>query len=140
MPSSWLYDALLEHLTASPSQLVLTASPRPPYFTLTSNSPLGSTAISFSKSQLETFQVAEPVSHMYNFNLIRHAIKAMAGAYKVSIRGDGVGVLSLQFMIAGEGGGEALGIGGGQAPSFVEFKYMPLGSEAGTEDEGGEDT
>ena len=77
---------------------------------------------------------------MYNFNLIRHAVKAMAGAYKVSIRGDGVGVLSLQFMIAGEGGGEALGIGGGQAPSFVEFKFMPQGSEVGTEDEGGEDT
>jgi len=39
----------------------------------------------------------------------------MAIASKVSIRGDGYGVLSMQFMIEQEGG----------VASFVDFRFLP---------------
>lgn len=50
----------------------------------------------------------------------------MACASKVSIRGDGQGVLSLQFMVEVEGGGV----------SFVDFRFVPFVPEEG-EEEGG---
>ena len=68
----------------------------------------------------------------YRFSLVRAAQKAMAAASKVSVRGDGVGVLSLQFMVEVEGGGV----------SFVDFRFVPFVVEEGEgegvgEDEGG---
>lgn len=47
--------------------------------------------------------------------MIKHAARAMAIATKVSIRGDNLGVLSLQFMIDHDG-----------KTSFVDFRYMPF--------------
>ncbi|KAF2205302.1 Rad1-domain-containing protein [Delitschia confertaspora ATCC 74209] len=81
---------------------------------------------------LETFQLSYPHStlrYTYKFSLIQKAARAMAVATKVSVRGDDQGVLSLQFMIEGEGGNV----------SFVEFHFVPLAKEEhedGYEEEG----
>ena len=60
----------------------------------------------------------------------------MAAASKVSIRGDNVGVLSLQFMIDHDGGA---------TPSFIDFRFLPFDVSGGNtedddegEDEGGD--
>nr|KMM65957.1 hypothetical protein CPAG_02298 [Coccidioides posadasii RMSCC 3488] len=55
-------------------------------------------------SVAETFLVHPPssrarVRQSYRFALVRKALRAMAAASKVSIRGDSQGVLSIQFMI-----------------------------------------
>ena len=49
----------------------------------------------------------------------------MAIASKVSIRGDNLGVLSMQFMIEQEAGGAA---------SFVDFRFLPLTTGSDEED------
>jgi len=57
--------------------------------------------------------------------LIKNATKAMAIASKVSIREDGHGVLSMQFMIEHEGG----------VASFVDFRFLPYVGDDETYDE-----
>lgn len=47
-------------------------------------------------------------------------------ASKVSFRGDGQGVLSLQFMIEMDGGGSGSGQPGGGVVSFVDFRFIPF--------------
>lgn len=54
----------------------------------------------------------------YKFSQIKHAARAMAIATKVSIRGDSLGVLSLQFMIEYDG-----------KTTFIDFRYMPFENE-----------
>ena len=117
MRSSWLYDAINEVSSTSPSRLSMVASPSAPYFTLSASGALGSATVEFSNDPqlLETFQVPARTANSYKFSLIKHASKAMAIASKVSIRGDEQGVLSLQFMIEVEDGGV----------SFVDFRYIP---------------
>ncbi len=126
MRSSWLYDAITELSSTSPTRLTISASPSAPYFTLSSNGDLGSATVEFSKDQqlLETFQVPRRTVNTYKFSLIKSASKAMAIASKVSIRGDDQGVLSLQFMIEVEGG----------AVSFVDFRFVPFLPELGDDD------
>ena len=118
MRASWLNDAITELSSTSPTQLTIMASPEAPYFTLSSNGPLGSATVEFSKDPqlLETFQVAERTVNTYKYSLIKGASRAMAIASKVSIRGDKQGVLSLQFMIEVDGG----------AVSFVDFRFVPF--------------
>lgn len=134
MRASCLHDAIAELASTSPTRLTLTASPTRPYFTLSATGPLGSATVEFSRDQqlLETFQVERRSCQTYRFSLVRAAQKAMAAASKVSVRGDGVGVLSLQFMVEVEGGGV----------SFVDFRFVPFVVEEGEgegvgEDEGG---
>ncbi|OJJ49330.1 hypothetical protein ASPZODRAFT_1454013 [Penicilliopsis zonata CBS 506.65] len=89
----------------------------------------------------ETFLVSPPSSRgpriieHYRFALIRKAMRAMAVANKVSIRGDRQGVLSLQFMIELDGssaGGASIrsrppaGQPLGDNVSFVDFRFVPL--------------
>lgn len=127
MRASWLYDAISELSSTSPTRLSIVASPTAPYFTLSSNGPLGSATVEFCKSPdlLETFQVPRRTVNTYKFALIKAASKAMAIASKVSIRGDEQGVLSLQFMIEVDGGGV----------SFVDFHFVPFELEEGEGDE-----
>lgn len=127
MRASWLYDAINELSSTSPTRLTIVASPTAPYFTLSSNGPLGSATVEFGKSPelLETFQVPRRTVNTYKFSLIKAASKAMAIASKVSIRGDVQGVLSLQFLIEVDGGGV----------SFVDFHFVPFELEEGEGDE-----
>ena len=117
MRASWLHDAINELSSTTPDRLTVTASPTAPYFTLSSNGPLGSATVEFSNDPrlLETFQASSRTVNTYKYSLIKNASKAMAIASKVSIRGDGQGVLSLQFMIDVDGGGV----------SFVDFRFVP---------------
>ncbi|KAI9779089.1 MAG: ssDNA endodeoxyribonuclease [Geoglossum umbratile] len=131
MKASWLHDAITELSSTSPTRLTITASPQAPYFALSATGPLGSATVEFSRDPqlLETFVVARRCVNTYKFSLVKAATRAMALASKVSIRGDDVGVLSLQFMIEVEGGGV----------SFVDFRFVPFVAQEGEDDEGEED-
>ncbi|KAL8945665.1 MAG: hypothetical protein Q9222_007828 [Ikaeria aurantiellina] len=126
MRSNWLHDAVNELSSTSPSRLTIAASPSAPYLVLSSNGPLGSAAVEFSKDQelLETFHVPKRTVNTYKHSLIKAASRAMDIASKVSIRGDEQGVLSLQFMIEVETGGI----------SFVDFRFVPFLPEEGEDD------
>ncbi|KAF2148364.1 hypothetical protein K461DRAFT_297789 [Myriangium duriaei CBS 260.36] len=86
---------------------------------------------------LETWQCAGRVVGRYAFGTVRKALVAMRAGTKVSLRIDGQGVLSLQFLVeVGEGGEEK----GREEVAFVDFRIVPLfdGAEEG-EEEGSED-
>ena len=118
MQARWLFDAVSELSSTSPSRLDLTAHPGPPYLSLSAAGPLGSASVEFAKGRelLETFTVAEKWTQSYKFEMIKAAAEAMRLASKVSVRGDEQGVLSLQFMVEVEGGGV----------SFVDFRFVPF--------------
>ncbi|KAG8630621.1 hypothetical protein KVT40_002240 [Elsinoe batatas] len=82
---------------------------------------------------LETFLCEGRVRGRYAFGTVRKGMNAMRAGSKVSLRIDGQGVLSLQFLI--EMGEE----GGRDEVAFVDFRLVPLweGEEVG-EDEGSE--
>ncbi|KAI9728537.1 MAG: ssDNA endodeoxyribonuclease [Cirrosporium novae-zelandiae] len=129
--ASWLYDAITELSSTSPTRLTITSSPTAPCFTLSSRGPLGSASVEFFKDPqlLETFEVQSRSVNAYKYSMIRAASRAMAIANKVSIRTDEQGVLSLQFMIEVAE----------KVTSFVDFRFLPLMEEDGDEaDEGDE--
>jgi len=127
MQARWLFDAISELSSTSPSRLDITASPTAPYLSLSAVGHLGSASVDFAKGRelLETFTVAEKWAQSYKFEMIKAAGDAMRLASKVSVRGDEQGVLSLQFMVEIDGGGV----------SFVDFRFVPFL----TEDEEDED-
>jgi cell cycle checkpoint protein len=128
MKASLLYDAITELSSTSPTRLTIAASPAAPHFTLSSSGPFGSAMVEFSKKNpdaLEKFEVRKRAVNTYKYSLIKGASRAMAIASKVSIRADVQGVLSLQFMIVGDGG----------AVSFVDFRFVPFELEEGEEEE-----
>ncbi|KAL2018571.1 hypothetical protein VTK56DRAFT_613 [Thermocarpiscus australiensis] len=138
----WLLDALAELAPAAPDKLTVAASRREPYLRLAaSGGALGSGSVDFAKGRdlLETFSVRRRWVQTFKFDIIRSASEAMRIASKVSLRGDGQGVLSMQFMVEVEGAG----------PSFLDFRFVPYAvceddGEEGEEgdgdgDEGGED-
>jgi len=129
MQARWLFDAISELSSTSPSRLDITAFPASPYLSLSAAGHLGSASVEFAKGRdlLETFTVAEKWTESYKFEMIKAAGEAMRLASKVSIRGDEQGVLSLQFMVEVEGGGV----------SFVDFRFVPLLRD---EDEGDEES
>lgn len=131
MRSNWLFDAINELASTSPSRLTIAASPSAPYFVLSSNGPLGSAAVEFSKDQqlLETFYVPKRTVNTYKYSLVKAASRAMQLASKVSIRGDEQGVLSLQFMVE---------VGEGRV-SFMDFRFVPFLPEEGEEEDTGND-
>ena len=143
LQSRYLYDAIQEisHMTSMSSgpssRLKIVASPQLPYFSLSSAGALGSAAVEFSKSRelLETFQVRNRLVQYYKFELVKQASEAMKLASKVSLRGDRQGVLSLQFMVENEGGGQGWNTG----ISFVDFRFVPCVEEGEDEDEETED-
>lgn len=125
----WLLDALTELAPTSPEKLTIAASKREPYLRLTSSGgPLGSSSVDFANGRdlLETFSVKERWVQTFKFDIIKSASEAMRIASKVSLRGDGQGVLSMQFMVEVEGSG----------PSFLDFRFVPY---AVCEDEGEDD-
>lgn len=121
MQARWLFDAISELSSTSPTRLDITASPTAPYLSLSAVGHLGSASVDFAKGRelLETFTVGEKWAQSYKFEMIKAAGDAMRLASKVSVRGDEQGVLSLQFMVEIEGGGV----------SFVDFRFVPFLSE-----------
>jgi cell cycle checkpoint protein len=129
MQARWLFDAIQELNSATPSRLDIVALPGKPYFSLSATGHLGSVTVDFAKGRelLETFTVRERWSQSYRFDMVKAALEAMRLASKVSVRGDEQGVLSLQFMVEVEGGGV----------SFVDFRFVPFirGEEDDEEEE-----
>jgi cell cycle checkpoint protein len=118
MQARWLFDAIQELNSATPSRLDIVAVPGKPYFSLSATGHLGSVSVDFAKGRelLETFTVRDRWSQSYRFDMVKAALEAMKLASKVSVRGDEQGVLSLQFMVEVEGGGV----------SFVDFRFVPF--------------
>lgn len=117
MQGKLLLDGLSELAPMAPPRVTIQATPNAPYLSLTSSGPLGSASVDFSNGRnlLETFSVRERWSQCFKFDLIKSASEAMRIASKVSFRGDGQGVLSLQFMVGVEGG----------PTSFLDFRFVP---------------
>ncbi|KAL2198917.1 DNA repair exonuclease-like protein [Corynascus similis CBS 632.67] len=127
----WLLDALTELAPTSPEKLTIAASKAEPYLRLTSSGgPLGSSSVDFAKGRdlLETFSVATRWVQTFKFDMIKSASEAMRIASKVSLRGDGQGVLSMQFMVEVEGSG----------PSFLDFRFVPYAVCEDEDEETGE--
>ncbi|KAL2270855.1 hypothetical protein VTJ83DRAFT_226 [Remersonia thermophila] len=128
----WLLDALTELAPTSPEKLTIAASKREPFLRLSSSGgPLGSSSVDFAKGRdlLETFSVGGRWVQTFKFDIIKSACEAMRIASKVSLRGDGQGVLSMQFMVEVEGSG----------PSFLDFRFVPYAVCDDDEDEDEED-
>jgi len=95
---------------------------------------LGTASVEFSGKEadggvLETFDCRARWSGRYAFEVVRKAARAMATGSKVSVRADGAGVLSLQFLVDVDGDAER--------PAFVDFRIVPL--VGGEDDDGDED-
>ncbi|KAM3069275.1 checkpoint clamp complex protein Rad1 [Clarireedia jacksonii] len=133
MQARWLFDAIQELNSATPSRLDIVAVPGKPYFSLSATGHLGSVSVDFAKGRelLETFIVRDRWSQSYRFDMVKAAGEAMRLASKVSVRGDEQGVLSLQFMVEVEGGGV----------SFVDFRFVPFirGEDDNDDDQSGDD-
>lgn len=117
MQSRWLLDALLEMTHTNPTRLTIMASRREPYLRLSCTGPLGGSSVDFAKGRdlLETFSVGDRWVQSFKFDMIKAAMDAMRISSKVSLRGDGQGVLSLQFMVENEGGDA----------NFLLFSFVP---------------
>lgn len=125
--SRWLLDALLEMAHSNPTRLTLTASKQEPYLRLSCAGPLGGSSVDFAKARdlLETFYVRERWSQSFKFDMVKAAMDAMRTSSKVSMRGDGQGVLSLQFMVENEGSGV----------NFLLFTFVPYVAHEDDEDD-----
>ncbi|KAH8723193.1 Rad1/Rec1/Rad17 [Phaeosphaeriaceae sp. PMI808] len=160
IPSPYLYSALTELSSTSPSKLSLVAKfvGGKPYFALSATGTLGEARVEFNNREeggagrrgggnredgeeghgavLETFQLADVeggVRASYGFALVQRAARAMGVAAKVSVRVDAQGVLSMQFMVAMEGGAGP-GAGGAEV-SFVDFCFVPLVDDEDDDDD-----
>lgn len=127
MLSRWLLDALVEMAHSNPTRLTIMASRQEPYLRLSCVGPLGGSSVDFAKGRdlLETFSVRDRWVQTFKFDMIKSAIEAMRVASKVSLRGDGQGVLSLQFMVEMEGGGL----------NFLIFTFVPYVAAEEDDDE-----
>ncbi|KAI1650051.1 Rad1-domain-containing protein [Daldinia loculata] len=131
MQARWLLDALSELAPMAPIRITIATSPNAPYLSLSSSGDLGSASVEFSSGRdlLETFSVHDRWVQSFKFDFVKSASEAMRIANKVSFRGDGQGVLSLQFMVEVEGG----------SVSFLDFRFVPYVTqeeeETGSEEE-----
>lgn len=66
---------------------------------------------------LETFECAQPVSFVYRTGHIAKTVRALAASTKTSLRIDGDGLLSLQFLMP-----SPRARGGGMSEGFVDFR------------------
>ncbi|KAH9892978.1 Rad1-domain-containing protein [Xylariomycetidae sp. FL2044] len=132
MQARWLLDALSELAPMNPARMTIKTTTQAPYLSISSGGSLGSASVDFSNGRelLETFAVQEHWAQSYKFDLVRSASEAMRIANKVSFRGDGQGVLSLQFMVENEGG---------IAPSFLDFRFVPYITQEDDASESGSD-
>ncbi|KAK4951006.1 checkpoint clamp complex protein Rad1 [Elasticomyces elasticus] len=147
MRASALLDAVGELSSLGPGSLCVAATPTSSRLvgaaggaanlSLSAAGAFGEVKVDFSTTTssetpvLETFQCQRRVSSHYRFSAIKSAQRAMGAATKVSVRMDGEGVLSLQFLVEVDGGGSP------ESVAFVDFRVVPL--VEGEADEGGED-
>lgn len=125
--SRWLLDALVEMAHSGPTRLTIAASRAEPYLRLSCAGPLGGSSVDFARGRdlLETFSVRDRWVQTFKFDMVKAATEAMRVASKVSLRGDGQGVLSLQFMVEVDGGGV----------NFLIFTFVPYAEAEDDEEE-----
>ncbi|CAM1504728.1 Fc.00g023190.m01.CDS01 [Cosmosporella sp. VM-42] len=118
MQSRSLLDCLAEISPTAPTKLTITATKTSPYLSLAGVGDLGSSAVDFARGKelLETFSIQDRWQQSYKFDFVKSSTEAMRIASKVSLRGDGQGVLSLQFMVEIESGKR----------SFLDFRFVPF--------------
>ncbi|KGQ06151.1 DNA damage checkpoint control protein rad1 [Beauveria bassiana D1-5] len=118
MQSRSLLDSLAEISPTAPMKLSITTSKTSPYLSFTGKGDLGSSDVDFARGRelLETFSIRDKWTQSYKFDFIKNSTEAMRIANKVSLRGDGQGVLSLQFLVDIEGGKR----------SFLDFRFVPF--------------
>lgn len=142
MRASSLQDTVTELSSMSPETITITATPTS-NISFTSSGSLGSATVDFTTNTplstsapiLETFHCPRKTSASFKFGLVKAAQRAMASATKVSLRLDGEGVLSLQFLVELDVEGKEEGEG----VAFVDFRVVPLveGEGDGVDGEGG---
>lgn len=117
MQSRYLLDALTELAHSNPTRLTLTVSKQEPYLRLSCAGPLGGSSVDFAKGRdlFETFSVRDKWVQNFKFDLVKAAVDAMRISSKVSIRGDGQGVLNMQFIVETES----------REANFLNFTLLP---------------
>ncbi|KAJ4146401.1 checkpoint clamp complex protein Rad1 [Fusarium falciforme] len=118
MQSRTLLDSLAEISPTAPTKLTITATKTTPFLSLAGIGDLGSSGVDFARGRdlIESLGIRERWSQCYKFDFIKNSSEAMRIATKVSLRGDGQGVLSLQFMVEMEGGKQ----------SYLDFRFIPF--------------
>ncbi|GAM90769.1 hypothetical protein ANO11243_088140 [Dothideomycetidae sp. 11243] len=147
LPSSALGDAVVDiNALGPPDVLVIDASSTAPYLILRGEGGSGGECrVEFADESiagggrtklLETFQCQSRVRARYNFGTVKKALVAMRAGTKVSLRIDGNGVLSLQFLVElSEGAAEEKGK---DEVAFVDFRIVPQFEEDGGDSESSE--
>lgn len=129
-----LLDALADLATMGPEKLAIEVSSEPPYLAFYGKGgDYGVSLYDFSQARdlLESIVVHKPWHQAFKYDLVKAASEAMRIGNKASLRGDGQGVLSMQFMVEVDGA----------ESSFLDFRFVPFaasdgddGSEGGDED------
>ncbi|XP_048526041.1 cell cycle checkpoint protein RAD1 isoform X1 [Dendroctonus ponderosae] len=112
-----VFVELLQRLDNSSDDLKVTFSPEFPYFTLKSTSLSGSSEVSLNKhsDSVTIYQCKEKTDFTYAFSNIRHIIKVMHYANKVSVSTGGSGLLGFQLVITSD-----------DKQMYVEYYVTPL--------------
>lgn len=116
----WLLDVLVEFMFVLLEKLIIIVSKVVFYFKFISvGGVLGSGGIDFvqGKDLFEIFFVRKKKwSQVFKFDMFKVVNEVMRIVIKVSLRGDGQGVLSMQFLVevGGEGGGVC----------FLDFRFV----------------
>lgn len=125
MKSECLKEAFSE-LDMTSEVLQILMSPDNPYFRLSTFGYAGSTHSDFPKDSdmVESFECQQTQTNRYRISLLKPSTKALQLSSKISIRMDGRGFLSMQYMIVNEDG----------QVCFVEYLCAP-DEEVDEEDE-----
>ncbi|KAI0320312.1 Rad1/Rec1/Rad17 [Amylostereum chailletii] len=135
LKSSWLRDALSE-LDPSCDKLTLIGNPptpagnaraaardlAKPIFRIQAAGSFGSTEMDYPNDRevLETVDCEKSVRFSYRFSHMSRTLKALQSSTKTSLRIDGEGLLSLQFLMPSPKPK------GGTSEAFIEFRCLPL--------------
>uniref|UniRef100_A0AAR2KVW5 RAD1 homolog (S. pombe) n=1 Tax=Pygocentrus nattereri TaxID=42514 RepID=A0AAR2KVW5_PYGNA len=86
--------------------LKLTMSPSHPYFRLSTFGNSGNAHYDYPKDSdmMELFQCTKTQTNRYKMSLLKPSTKALALSCKVSVRTDGRGFLSLQYLVRNDDG------------------------------------
>ncbi|KIP02645.1 hypothetical protein PHLGIDRAFT_78869, partial [Phlebiopsis gigantea 11061_1 CR5-6] len=134
LKSSWLRDALSE-LDPSCEKLTIIGNPPPasgraarmsePRLRLKAAGTFGTTEMDYpsDKEVLETCDCTLPVSFSYSFKHIAKSARALQASHKTSLRIDGDGLLSLQFLMPAP---TKKGGMGASNCAFIEFRCLAL--------------
>eukprot|EP00729_Bicosta_minor_P002168 gene2168-25397_t len=121
MKSHWLAEVFAE--LDSTSELVkIQLSPDQPYFRISTDGDVGTSQVECPKESdvVESFTCSQQLINRYLMNLIKPSEKALSLSKKISIRMNGWGTLSIQYLVPVD---ETQSI-------FIEFLCLPADDDA----------